>query len=85
MNAYRPSSSSNYWLVAVKFILLLLGLYLSALILGRIFTWLFFVLFAVIKAVAFVVMAFLVLHFFLKILFKFDLYRFVVGSRFHRW
>ena len=84
MNTFRPVPSSHYWLIALKILALILGLYLSAVILGRVFSWLLLIVFSLVKVAVFVVVAFMVLHFFLKVLFKFDLYRFVFGFRYHR-
>ncbi|MDR3540041.1 MAG: hypothetical protein P4L69_03595 [Desulfosporosinus sp.] len=85
MNSYRPTQSSNYWMVALKLLILIIGLYFSALILGKVFVWVFAVAFFLIRFVVFVSVSFIVLHFFLKLLFKFDLLKFVLGERFsHR-
>ena len=84
MNTYRPTQSSNYWMVALKLFILILGLYFSALILGKIFTWVFAVAFFLIRFIVFVVVSFIVLHFFLKLLFEIDLFKFVLGKRFNR-
>ena len=85
MNTYRPTQSSNHWMVALKLLILILGLYFSALILGQVFTWVFAVAFFLIRFIVFVIVSFIVLHFFLKLLFKIDLLKFVLGERFiHR-
>lgn len=83
MNTYRPAPSSN-WLTAVKVILLILALYLSAIILGRVFTWIFAIAFVLIKIAVIFVTSILVLHFFLKLLFGYDLLKLIFGSRFRR-
>lgn len=84
MNTYRPSQSSNYWMVALKLLILILGLYFSAMILGKVFTWVFAVAFFLIRFIVFVGVSFIVLHFFLKLLFKIDLFKYVLGERFTR-
>ena len=85
MNTYRPAPSSNYWVTAVKILILILALYLSALILGRIFSWIFAIAFVLIKIVVFAITGFLILHFLLKVLFRFDLIRLVFGPRYRRF
>ena len=82
MNTYRPSQTSSIWLVALKILLLILCLYISAVILGKIFTLLFAVTFFIIRLAIIVVAAFLVLHFFLKLLFQIDLLQIIFGRRF---
>lgn len=84
MNTYRPAPASHYWLTALKVLILILGLYLSALVLGKVFSWLFLIIYSIIKVVVFIIVAFIVIHFFLKLLFQFNLFRFVFGSRFQR-
>lgn len=84
MNSYRPVPSSNYWMIALKLLILILGLYLSAVIIGKVFTWVFAIAFFVIRIIVFIVAAFLVLHFFLKLLFKIDLFQMIFGQRFSR-
>jgi hypothetical protein len=84
LNTYRPARSSS-WLIALKVILLILALYLSAIILGRVFTWIFAVAFALIKVAVIFVTSILVLHFFLKLLFRFDLLKLILGGRFSRF
>ncbi|MDR3602721.1 MAG: hypothetical protein P4L49_19960 [Desulfosporosinus sp.] len=84
MNTYRPTQSSNYWLVALKLLILILGLCLSALILGKVFTWVFAVAFFLIRFIVVIVVSFIVIHFFLKLLFNIDLLKFVLGERFVR-
>ena len=79
MNTYRPTQSSNYWMIALKLLILILGLYFSALILGKVFTWVFAVAFFLIRFFVFVGVSFIVLHFFLKLLFKIDLFKMVLG------
>ena len=82
MNSYRPTQSSNFWMIALKLFMLVLGLYLSASILGKVFTWVFVIAFFLIRFIVFVSVSFIVLHFFLKLLFKIDLIDFVFGNRF---
>ncbi|EGW38100.1 hypothetical protein [Desulfosporosinus sp. OT] len=82
MNTYRPTQSSNYWMVALKLLILILGLYFSALILGKVFTWVFAVAFFLIRFIVFVGVSFVVVHFFLKLLFKIDLFKLVLGGRY---
>lgn len=82
MNAYRSSEPSNNWLTALKIIVLVAALYLSIFVLGKVFIWVLAVVFAIVKVAAFIVMVALVMHFFLKLLFQFDLLRFVFGNRF---
>ena len=65
MNTYRPAPSSN-WLTVFKIILLILALYLSAIILGRVFTWIFAIAFVLIKIAVIFTTSVLVLHFFIK-------------------
>ncbi len=84
MNTYRPAPPSNYWLVALKILALILGLYFSALILGKVFSLVFTVIFYIFKFAIILGAAFLVLHFFLKVLFRIDLLRLLFGSRFDR-
>ncbi len=81
MNTYRPSQSSNYWTVAIKLLILVLGLFLSAVILGKVFTWLFAIAFFLIRIMVIITTSFIVLHLFLKLLFKMDLFRAVFGTR----
>jgi len=82
LNTYRPNQSSNFWMVALKLLILILGLYLSALILGKVFTWVFAIAFFLIRFIVFVGVSFIVLHLFLKLLFKIDLFQLVMGKRF---
>ena len=82
MNTYRPTQASSYWMVALKLLILILGLYLSAVILGKLFTLVFAIAFFLIRLIVFVSVSLIVLHFFLKILFNFDLFRFVTGRQF---
>lgn len=84
LNTYRPAPSSS-WFTVVKVILLILSLYLSAIILGRVFTWIFAIAFALIKVVVFLVASLLVVHFFVKLLFGYDLLKLILGSRFRRF
>lgn len=82
MNTYRPTQSSNYWMVALKLLILILGLYISALVLGKVFTWVFAIAFFLIRFIVLLAVSFIVLHFFLKLLFRIDLFQFVMGKRF---
>ena len=82
LNTYRPTQSSNFWMIALKLFMLVLGLYLSGLILSKVFTWVFAIAFFLVRFIVFVAVSFIVLHFFLKLLFKIDLIEFVFGKRF---
>lgn len=84
MNTYRPSQPSNYWMVAIKLLILILGLYLSAVVLGKVFTWLFAIAFFLIRFIVIIAASFFVLHVFLKLLFKIDLFQAVFGKRFFK-
>jgi len=81
MNTYRPASSPNIWITVLKVLILILALYLSVLILGKVFAVVLTVLFAIFKAGLYVVALFAILHFLLKVLFQYDLYATVIG----RW
>ncbi len=80
MNTFRSSQFSHYWIIALKLLILVLGLYISSLVLGKVFTWVFAVVFFLIRIIVLLVVSFIVLHFFLKLLFKFDLYKFVMDK-----
>lgn len=82
MNTYRPTQFTKYWMVALKLLILILGLYVSAVVLGKVFTWLFAITFFLIRFIVLLAVSFIVLHFFLKFLFKLDLFQFVLGKRF---
>ncbi|HBW35668.1 hypothetical protein [Desulfosporosinus sp. BICA1-9] len=82
MTTYRPTQSSNYWIVALKFIILILGLYISALVLSKVFTFVFAIAFFLIRIIVFFAVTLIVLHFFLKLLFKLDLIGSIFGKRF---
>ena len=84
MNSYRPTQSSNYWMVALKLLVLILGLYLSFLILGKVFTWVFVVAFFLIRFIVLISVSFIVLHLFLKLLFRLDLFRLVTTRLFSK-
>ncbi len=84
LNIDRPTQSSNYWMIALKLFMLVLGLYLSALVLGKVFTWVFAIAFFLVRFIVFVAVSFIVLHFFLKLLFKIDLIESVFGKRYFR-
>ena len=84
MNTYRPTQSSNYWMVALKLPILILGLYFSALVLNKVFTWVFAITFFLIRFIVLFAVSFIVLHFFLKLLFKIDLLKFVMSKFFSR-
>gem|GEM_PF-676338 len=73
LNTYRPSHASNYWMLSLKFLILILGLYLSALVLSKVFSLVFAITFFLIRILVFIAVSFVVLHFFLKLLFKVDL------------
>ncbi|EHQ90156.1 hypothetical protein DesyoDRAFT_3120 [Desulfosporosinus youngiae DSM 17734] len=73
LNTYRPSQASNYWMFALKLLILILGLSLSALILSKVFSFVFTIAFFLIRILVFIAVSFVVLHFFLKLLFNVDL------------
>lgn len=79
MNTYRPTQSSSNWMVALKLLILILGLYISAIVLGKVFTWVFAITFFLIRLIVPLAVSFIVLHFFLKVLFKIDLFQFVMS------
>lgn len=79
MNAYRPTPSSH-WVTVLKILLLILALYLSAVILSHIFSWFFSVAFVIIRIAVYFVTSILVLHFFLKLIFGYDLLGFIFSS-----
>jgi fatty acid desaturase len=80
MNTSRSNQFSYYWIIALKLLILALGLYISFLVLGKIFTWVFAVAFFLIRIVVLLIVSFIVLHFLLKLLFEFDLYKFVMDK-----
>ena len=82
MSTYRSTKPSNYLMIALKLLILIVGLYISALVLGKVFTWVFAVTFFLIRFIVIVAVSLIVLLFFLKILFKFDLFQYVLGNRF---
>lgn len=82
MNTYRPTQFSNYWMVALKLLLLILGLYISAIVLGKVFMWVFAITFFLIRFLVLLAVSFIVLHVFLKLLFKIDLFHLMMGKRF---
>lgn len=84
MTTYRPTQSSNYWIFALKFIILILGLYISAVVLSKVFTFVFAIAFFLIRIIVFFAVTLIVLHFFLKLLFKLDLIESIFGKRFFR-
>lgn len=79
MNSYRSTQPSNYWFIALKILILLVAVYFSVLILGKVFTWVLAIVFAIVKVAVFVGMTLFVIHFLLKLLFGFDLFRHLVG------
>lgn len=83
MNAYRPAPSSN-WLIVLKIILLIIALYFSATILSHVFGWFFSIAFVIIRVAVYFVTSILVLHLFLKLLFGYNLLKFIFGTRFSR-
>lgn len=85
MNSYRPDRASNSWIFFLKIIILILGLYVTTIVLSKVFTWVLGIVFAIVKVLIFLVTAILVLHFFLKLLFGFDLLRFIFAGRFRRF
>jgi len=84
MNSYRPDRASNSWIFVLKIIVLIIGIYITILVLSKIFTWVLAVVFAIVKVLLFLLTAIVVLHFFLKVLFGFDLLRYILGNRFRR-
>lgn len=84
MNAYRPSQPSRYWVNFLKVLVLLLVLYLAVTVLGKVFSWVLAILFVVIRVAVFAALIFFVTHFLLKLLFGFNLYRWVINDRFRR-
>ena len=82
MNIYRPTQSSNYWMFALKSLILIVCLYVSALVLSKVFTFVFAIAFFLIRLLVLVAVSFMVLHFFLKLLFKLDLIETIFGKRF---
>lgn len=80
MNAYRPAPSSN-WVIVLKIVLLILALYLTAVILSPLFSWFFSIAFVIIRIAVYFVTSILILHIFLKILFGYDLLKYILGSR----
>ncbi|HVJ50347.1 hypothetical protein [Desulfitobacterium sp.] len=84
MNSYRPTPSSSLWVTACKIVILLVALYFSSIVLGHVFSWVLTIAFVLIRVAVFIVVGFFLLHFFLKLLFRFDLWNFVLSSRFRR-
>jgi len=84
MNSYRPNRASNNWILALKIVILILGIYITVSVFSTVFSWILVAVFAVVKVVVFLATALLVLHFFLKLLFGFDLLRYILGNRFRR-
>jgi len=84
MHAYHPTQPSNFWMVALKLLILILGLYLSFIILGKVFAWVFVITFFLIRFLVISAVSFIVLHFFLKLLFNLDLLRWVNTRLFSR-
>lgn len=84
MNTYRPTQPSKLWVTVIKVLVLLLVLYLSVAVLGKVFAWVLAVVFAVVRVAVFIGLIFLVTHFLLKLLFGFDLYRWVVNGLLRR-
>ena len=80
MKTYRLTQSSNYWKVALKLLILILCLYISALVLGKVFTWVFAITFFLIRFIVLLFVSFIVLHFFLKLLFRINLFQFMIGK-----
>ncbi len=76
MNVYRPAPSDN-WKLALKIIAFIFALYLSALIISKIFSWFFVALFFVIKYVIILGVTFLIIHLLLKLIFNIDLIRMI--------
>lgn len=80
MNTYRSTRSSKYWMVALKLLILIPGLYISFLLLSNVFTWVFAITFFLIRFIVLLAVSFIVLHLFLKLLFRIDLFQFVMGK-----
>jgi hypothetical protein len=68
-------------MIALKLLILILGLYLCALVLGTVFSWIFAIAFFLIRIVVFIVVSFIVLHFFLKLLFRINLFQLLFRNK----
>ncbi|MDI6811915.1 MAG: hypothetical protein QMC95_01690 [Desulfitobacteriaceae bacterium] len=84
MNTYRPTQPSRHWVTLLKVLVLLFVLYFAVAVLGKVFSWVLAIVFVVVRGAVFVALIFFVTHFLLKLLFGFDLYRWVVNGRFRR-
>lgn len=80
MNSYRPYRSSNYWMIALKLLTLILGVYICFLVLGIVFAWVFAITFFLIRFIVISAVSLIVLHLFLKLLFGIDLFKFVMDK-----
>ena len=69
-------SQTNLWWIAAKVVLFILALYLSYIILRPLLNVLIGISFWLIKMVIFFIVAFLVIHFFLKVIFNLDLFKY---------
>lgn len=69
-------SQTNLWWIAAKVVLFILALYLSYIILRSLLNVLIGISFWLIKIVIFFIVAFLVIHFFLKVIFNLDLFKY---------
>jgi len=69
-------SQTNLWWIAAKVVLFILALYLSYIILRPLLNVLIGISFWLIKIVIFFIVAFLVIHFFLKVIFNLDLFKY---------
>jgi len=81
VQAYRPAPPSSYWVLALKLLILVLGIYLSVMVLGRVFAWLLGFVFVIAKFLIFVALAFGTLHVLLLLLFRLNLFHLVFGNR----
>ncbi|NMA69014.1 MAG: hypothetical protein GX958_06305 [Desulfitobacterium sp.] len=84
MNAYRPTPTSH-WVTILKILLLIIALYFTAVILSHVFAWFFSVAFVIIRIAVYFVTSILVLHFFIKLIFGYDLLGFIFSSIRRPW
>lgn len=77
MQTYRPTPASNVFLLALKIIILIVGLFVAVMFIGKFLNWILGVVFILARVLSFVVIALLALYALLKLLFNFDLWRFV--------
>jgi len=72
----NKTQSNNPWWIAVKIVLFILALYLAYIILRPLLNILLGISFWLIKVIVFLLAAVFVIHFFLKIIFNIDLFRY---------